>query len=81
MNYGNLKAENILIKIAQNGKRIESIKLINFGYVLVLGEEEQIIVPEKIDHCPQEFLHMVAETVKINEQDSASQDYECAPLT
>ena len=40
LNYGNLKAENVLIKIAQNGKRIESIKLINFGYVHTIGEEE-----------------------------------------
>lgn len=40
INYGNLRAENVLIKFARDGKRIESIKLINFGCVLVLGEEE-----------------------------------------
>ena len=46
MNYGNLRSENILLKFSLDGSRIESIKFINFGYVLFIGEHESHIVPE-----------------------------------
>ena len=63
MNYSNLRAENILVKFSSDGLRIDRIKLINFGYVIMLNQHDQVIVPEQVDHYPTDYLHTLIEAV------------------
>lgn len=64
INYGNLRSENILIKFAPNGKKIESLKLINFGHIQTLGQLDQLTIPEQVDHYPTDYLLDVIEVIK-----------------
>lgn len=44
MIYGNITAQNVLIKLDKDQKKIESIKFINFGAVIKLENATQMII-------------------------------------
>lgn len=46
INYGNLRAENILVKFGAGNKKIESIKLINFGHTMTLNASDLLTIAE-----------------------------------
>lgn len=56
LNYSNLRAENVILMMSEDGQNIDGIKLINYGQILRLGQSEQLILPEQADHLPIQEL-------------------------
>ena len=46
MIYGNLRLENILVKLNQKHTKIEHIAFIGFGSVVSIQQSNQIVIPE-----------------------------------
>lgn len=53
--YGNLRTENIIIKINPKKKVIENTKFINFGCLVDIEQADNILIPDQIDHLPPDM--------------------------
>lgn len=62
MMYGNLRLENILIKLNDAQSKIEDVKFINFGNIIKFDEADKVHIPERIEHFPPEFLQHLLKT-------------------
>lgn len=83
LNYGNLRAENIILSMSDDGQSIESLKLINFGFAQQVGQPNQSVIPEQVDHLPPEELQRLSEILDnqvANEQSNAGQNQQQALL-
>ena len=54
--HGNIRPENILLKIDEERKKIKKIKFINFGASVKIERATDMILPEQLDHLPPELL-------------------------
>lgn len=70
MIYGNITAENVLIKFDKDQKKIEQIKFINFGAVIKLENATQMLIPDQVDHFPPDVLRHFMEMHKFSRQSS-----------
>lgn len=58
--YGNLRAENIMIRMDEEQKEIQQVKFIDFGSTAKMERAAEMLVPEKIEHCPPDLLkHLI----------------------
>lgn len=53
--YGNLRTENILIKLSPNKKQIKNVKFLQFGHLIKIEDAENICIPDQIDHLPPDM--------------------------
>lgn len=53
--YGNLRTENIIIKMSRDNKKIEGVKFINFGHLIEIEEADAIAIPDQVDHLPPDM--------------------------
>ena len=44
--YGNLRAENILLKLNEAKNKVECVKFLNFGYLLQIDNLENMRIPD-----------------------------------
>lgn len=54
--YGNVRTENIMIKLDLAKTKIESIKFLSFGHIVQIEEADSILIPEQIEHLPPAML-------------------------
>ena len=54
--YGNLRAENIMIKFDLAKSKIEQIKFLSFGSIVQIEEADSILIPDQIEHLPPAML-------------------------
>ena len=54
--YGNLRVENIVIKIDKTKKTILSTKFLNFGSLIKIEDADKIRIPDRIDHLPPDMI-------------------------
>ena len=54
--YGNLRTENLMIKLCPNHENIEDIKFLSFCNMVKFDQADQINIPERIEHLPPELL-------------------------
>lgn len=54
--YGNLRAENTLLKLDEEMTKIEYVKFLGFGSLVAIEDSEEIIVPDQIEHLPPDLL-------------------------
>ena len=54
--YGNLRVENIVIKIDKTKKTILSTKFLNFGCLIKIEDVDKIRIPDRIDHLPPDMI-------------------------
>lgn len=52
------------MKFGANNKKIDSIKLINFGHTMTLDSSDLLTISEQVDHCPPEHLLKIADALK-----------------
>lgn len=58
--YGNLRIENIIIKLNHTATKILSVKFLGFGSIIKIEDSDQILVPARIDHLPPDMTsHLV----------------------
>ena len=50
--YGNLRIENIIIKLDLSKKNILAVKFIGFGSLTNIEDSDEINIPDRIDHLP-----------------------------
>ena len=62
--YGNLRVENILLKLNSNQTKIEDIKFLNFSSLATIDNSEQMHIPDQIDHLPPDFLTNLIQSMK-----------------
>lgn len=53
--YGNLRAENVIIKLSRDNKKIEGVKFVNFGHIIEIEEADKITIPDQLDHLPPDM--------------------------
>lgn len=70
MIYGNVRAENILIKFDKDQKSIEQVKFINFGSLISIDNASQMIIADRVDHFPPDVLKHFLEMQKFSPQSS-----------
>ena len=70
LNYGNLRAENMVVVMREDGQEIEGVRFINFGHTQEIGSSsaEHLIVPEDIDHLAPEELCRLRELLGVWEE-------------
>ena len=56
MFYGNLRVENILLKLNNKMTKIENIKYLNFGTLSSIEDSERMLLPDKIEHLTADYL-------------------------
>ena len=54
--YGNLRIENLLIKMSKDQTKIKAVKFLHFGHLVRLEEVENIFIPECIEHLPPDLI-------------------------
>lgn len=59
MVYGNVRAENILIRFDKEQMNIENVKFINFGSFVALENANQMVIPDEVDHMPPDVLSLL----------------------
>lgn len=62
--YGNLRAENVLIRLDDDKKEISQIRFTDFGSTAKMERASEMIVPDKIEHCPPDLLKNLMEIEK-----------------
>lgn len=72
MIHGNIRPENIMIKLDKDQTKIEQIKFINLGSLTKLSQADQMIIPDRIDHFPPEILNHFLSTHKFRQSSSSS---------
>lgn len=53
--YGNLRTENIVIKLSRDKKKIEGVKFLNFGHLVEIEQADKISIPDQVDHLPPDM--------------------------
>ena len=54
--YGNLRAENIMVKFDRYRSRIEQIRFLDFGCSTTRQDLGEMVLPVRLDHIPPEML-------------------------
>lgn len=72
--YGNLRPENIMIKLNPQETKIEVIKFISFRYMCDIEDADNIVIPDQIEHLPPDMLSHLSSVSRFahtttNEQD------------
>lgn len=55
MIYGNLRLENIVIKLDRKLTTIERIRFLGFGSIITIEESDQIKIPDQLEHLPPDM--------------------------
>ena len=72
--YGNLRTENIIIKLDRMGKNILQVKFLGFGSLVSIEESDLIRIPDRIDHLPPDMTSYLVDTQRFtNKNTNASQ--------
>lgn len=53
--YGNLRTENIIIKMSRDNKHFDGVKFVNFGPLIEIEEADRIAIPDQVDHLPPDM--------------------------
>jgi len=69
MIYGNLKAENIMIKLNKDKTQIQNVKFIDFGTVVNIDNTSEMLMPVQVDHFPPELLKYYIKTKKFSDEE------------
>lgn len=59
--YGNLRIENIIIKLDRSKKKILSVKFLGFGSLINIEDSDSIRIPDRIDHLPPDMTSYLVE--------------------
>lgn len=71
--YGNLRTENVIVKLSRDMKKIEDVKFINFGYLIEIEDSDRIRIPDQIDHLPPDMSSYLLKIKRFSKQ-GATQD-------
>ena len=72
--YGNLRTENVLVRLSRDLKSVEEVRFINFGYLVSIETvDTMLIIPDQIDHLPPD---MTCHLLKLNRFSEESVCYE-----
>lgn len=55
MIYGNLRMENIIIKLDRKNEKIERIRFLGFGSLTTIENSEFMNIPEQLEHLPPDM--------------------------
>ena len=53
--YGNLRCENVIIKLDKGMKSIISVKFLSFGTLTNIEDADKISLPDQIEHLPPDM--------------------------
>lgn len=62
--YGNLRPENVMIRVDDQQKEIQSVKFLNFGSVTRIDRAADLMVPDRVEHCPPDLLKALIDLEK-----------------
>lgn len=68
--YGNLRTENVIVKLSRDKKKIEDVKFINFGNLIEIEDADRIQIPDQIDHLPPDMTSYLLKIKRFSEQGS-----------
>ena len=71
MLYGNLRTENILIKMNKCMHRIDTIKYLSFGTLSSIEDSEKMHIPDQIEHLPPDLLKHLIESMRFAKDNAA----------
>lgn len=54
--FGNLRPENVMVRFDDQHKEIQSVKFVNFGSLTKIDRAADMILPDRIEHCPPDLL-------------------------
>lgn len=64
--YGNLRAENIILKMSLDKKNIDQVKFLNFGHLIQIDDAEKFRIPDQVDHLPPDMNSLLLEMQKFS---------------
>lgn len=71
--YGNLRTENIVIKLSRDNKKIEGVKFLNFGHLIEIEEADRIAIPDQVDHLPPDMTSHLLKIKRFSQDAKSSQ--------
>ena len=66
MLYGNLRAENMVLKMNPCKSKIFDIKFLNFGSLSSIEDSEIMNIPDQIEHMPPDLIQHLIESMRFN---------------
>lgn len=64
--YGNLRTENLILKLDPLSENIEDVKFLSFGNIFKIDSADQMVIPERIEHLPPELLKHLLNTERFD---------------
>lgn len=69
--YGNLRTENVIVKVSRDMKKMEDFKFINFGNLIEIEDADRIQIPDQIDHLPPDMTSYLLKMKRFQNPSSA----------